>query len=139
MPYTSRAMRQYIWRMKNRRLRHGDFRQHYIDNGGMCQALLNDGAICATSEGLEYHAPLGEAQDGNGKFKYRTLLCNFCHVYVDDNAHRFTLNCQMSRLAEDIALEQSLSGGYQAWLKRFNLIDRYVPTTIPIKKDRYGE
>ena len=137
MPYKDRRIKLFRWRQNNRKRVHGNFRQTYIDNGGMCQAVLSDGAIHGTTKYLEYHAPLGE-RNGNG-FGLRTLMCAFCHVYVDDEAHHGTENVYLSRLSEDISFEIDLCGGYQAWLAKFNLIDRYQPYTVKIKKERASD
>lgn len=138
MPFANEAHRLWYNRTFNRARNHGDFRQVYIDNGGMCQALLNSGDICGSIESLEFHAPLGE-QNGNG-FKHRTILCSYCHCYVDDAAHRHACtrigrNGQYSLLSEDIAYEIALCGGFDKWLVKFNLVNRYLPTTIRINKD----
>jgi len=125
--------------MYSRQRLHGNFRQTYVDNGGMCQAVLTDGDICGNTESLELHAPLGE-HNGNG-LPLRTLLCSFCHVYVDDDAHRHScrrigVNGNFSLLAEDIAYEQYKVGDFEQWLVKYNLINRYQPTPIQIPKDR---
>lgn len=139
MVWKDKAYTRFYWRMYRRERHHPGFRQAYIDNGGMCQAILNDNDICGCIDSLELHAPNGEHND-NGVI-VRTTLCSYCHTYVDDEAHRHS--CQrigtngiFSWLAEDIAYEQYLEGGLEHWLVKFNLINRYQPTTVQINKER---
>lgn len=142
MPFKDPARRSHTKRMCRRERDHPNYRQVYIDNGGKCQALLNDDDICGSIDALELHAPMGERANGNHKqgdpkMPLRTLICTFCHPYIEDDAHKFCdSNRFMSRLAEDIAVEQAYCGGFQAWLKKYNLIDRYQPYTVKINKER---
>jgi len=111
-----------------RTMRHGSWRQTYIDCLGMCVAQVNgDEMPCGAVDSLELHETFGEnCSRSDPKFQQRILLCNLHHALLEDRGHQasFILDqYKPSRLSEDVALEMILVGGYQKWVARWGLDD----------------
>ena len=128
MPYKNAERASLVHRGATRTFRHGNWRQTYIDCGGMCIARVNSDELpCGAVDSLELHEIWGE--NGNltmGKFQQRVLLCNLHHSLLEDRGHQaaFILwQYRPSRLSDDVYLEILLSGGYQKWLAKWRLDD----------------
>lgn len=131
-------------RMRNRSRRHGkDWRQIFIDCGGMCIYPEDDGLPCGSTVNLEFHEVFMEIKNPDkqkrttraiqSKMQQRILLCPYHHniEHGKDNItggnggysiepHR---NPNKSMLAEDVDIDILLSGGYQEWLNKYNIDD----------------
>ncbi len=128
VPYNNPALRSLMSRSSMRKVRHGNWRQTYIDCMGMCIARVNgDDLPCGAVDHLELHEMWGENGDpAKGKFQQRILLCNVHHSLLEDKCHQteFILwQHNPSRLAVDVALEMLLVGGYQKWVEKWKLDD----------------
>lgn len=126
--YKNHERRRLVTRGSVRTMRHGNWRQTYIDCSGMCVARVNgDDAPCGVVDSLELHEMWGENGDpAKGKFQQRVLLCNLHHSLLEDRCHQaeFMLwQYRPSRLQEDIQLEIMLASGYDGWIKKWNLDD----------------
>lgn len=107
-------------RLANRTFRHGNWRQTFVDCGGMCIKCYN-----YNSGSLELHEPFGEDHFGWGMMQSRILLCAVCHN--EEHMGGFQdVNTKASQLAIDVDIEIELYGGYDNWIKRFGLIDRFA-------------
>ncbi len=105
-------------RMAKRKLRHGGrWRQVFIDCGGMC-------LMCYNVSSLEFHEPFGEDKLGWGVFQSRVVLCHDCHAGEPNTPDSYTVG-QPSQLAEDVAIEMIICGGYDNWVKKFGLQDTF--------------
>jgi len=129
VPYTGRDMKNRYQRTWARTCRHPGWRQVWIDNGGMC-------AKCGAVDFLELHAPFREEtredrQTGQTRLPCRELLCSYCHgeVEADGGFCRGEYNTDKhwpSMLTQDVQWEIDQAGGYDAWVKKFGLIDRFA-------------
>lgn len=116
MPLSER--RRYLNRTQKRKYKHGEnWRQIVVDCGALC-------VNCFSLESLEFHEPFGENHNSNPKFQSRVLLCSKCHSkeHGEMFARRFV---HKSHLLEDVAFEMEQCGGYNKWIKKYNLIDRF--------------
>jgi hypothetical protein len=90
-------------------------------------ANINGQQICGETWGLELHESFGENGHRNDpKFQIRYLLCSAHHAQVDDNYHQasfISLQPHPSMLSEDVSTEIQEAGGYDEWVKKFNLDD----------------
>ncbi len=124
--------RRYQLRMNGRTYDHGKgWRQVFVDCGGMCVGRLEDGMTCCESDGLEFHEPFGEDLHGWGKFQARVLMCPSCHdrepgTQCVGNPEDSRRHINTSMLAEDIDREVEQSGSWDAWIKKFNLVDKFA-------------
>lgn len=128
MPYKDPALRRLHNRGAVRTFRHGNWRQVYIDCMGMCVAKVNGGGtICGDIHYLELHETFGEnGHRSDPKFQIRILVCNFHHALIEDHGHQASFMFEQYRpsmLAEDIAREIALAGGYDKWVARWKLDD----------------
>ena len=128
LPYRILERRKLSDRGSVRTMRHGNWRQTYIDCLGICVARVNgDDMPCGAVEGLELHEPFGEnGCRSDPKFQQRILLCNLHHALLEDREHQaeFILGqYKPSRLAEDVALEIMCEGGYPKWVEKWKLDD----------------
>ena len=128
MPYKNFDRQRLVTRGSVRTRNHGNWRQTFIDCGGMYVARVNgDELPCGEKEGLEFHEIWGENGDNDiGKFQQRILLCNLHHALIEDRAHQaeFMLwQYKPSRLTDDVGLEILLAGGYQKWVAKWKLDD----------------
>ena len=114
-------VRKFQCRMAKRTYRHGkNWRQVFINCGGMC---IN----CYKTEGLEFHEPFGENHNNWLKFQSRVLLCPSCHSEEHGNIFREEARyIRRSQLSEDIDIEIMMHGGYNQWIKDFNLEDTFA-------------
>ena len=128
MPYKNLGRRKLSTRGAVRTMRHGNWRQIYIDCMGMCVAKVNgDDSPCGAVDGLELHETFGEnSHRSDPKFQQRVLLCNLHHALLEDRGHQagFILDqYRPSVLADDVELEIMVGGGYQKWVKKWGLDD----------------
>ena len=128
MPYNNAYRRTLSNRGSMRTYRHGDWRQTYIDCAGMCIAKVNgDDMPCGETDRLELHELWGENGDPTkGKFQQRVLICNLHHALIEDRGHQADLILDQyhpSVLQDDVRLEMLLAGGYDKWVKKWNLDD----------------
>lgn len=109
--------RKFQNRMAQRTFRHGNWRQTYVDCGGLC-------LICFTTDNLEFHEPFGEDKNGWGILQARILLCNLCHdkEHYGVRERRYVF---ASQLQVDVNIEVLLEGGYDNWIKNHGLMDRF--------------
>lgn len=123
-PLTSEQLKAkdyFMGRMRKRKERHGDFRQVFVDCGGMC-------VRCHSVYGLEFHEPFGEDHKEEGRMQSRLLFCTKCHQNEHPGHAKGQLRLwefKTSILAEDMDLEIFLHGGWDEWIKDFGLIDRF--------------
>ena len=110
--------RKFQLRMARRKYKHGNWRQAVVDCGGMC-------IRCWSVDNLEFHEPFGEDKLGWGIFQQRLLLCHTCHDKEHSELFGENRNIQPSLLSEDVSIEILRHGGYQQWLKDFNLKDTF--------------
>lgn len=113
-------------RRHTRKFRHGNWRQTFIDCGGMCVARHDkDSLPCGERDFLEFHETWGENHDKDKtKFTKRILLCNYHHSLIDGhNKELIKFQFKLSMLQQDINQEIESSGGYRGWVKRFQLDD----------------
>ncbi len=126
MTYKDRERKALTARGRKRTYRHGNWRQTYIDCGGMCVAQVN-GQPCGRTEQLELHDQWGENHDPEqGKFQKRFLICNRHHAHIDDRVHNTSLierQYRPSRLQEDVQLEIAIAGDYSKWVEKYHLDD----------------
>ncbi len=116
----SRERYNFQARMRKRAYRHGkNWRQVYVDCGGMCVS-------CYAVDTLEFHEPFREDKMGWGVFQSRVLLCYDCH-HEETRLQGFVnmKNTKPSQLAEDVNIEIIMEGGYDEWIERYNLVDRF--------------
>lgn len=128
MPYKNLERRKLSTRGSVRTHRHGNWRQTYINCLGMCVAAVNGDAMpCGAVDELELHETFGETgQRNDPKLQQRVLLCNLHHALLEDRGHQAALildQYKPSRLAEDVALEIMVEGGYQKWVTKWGLDD----------------
>jgi hypothetical protein len=106
--------------------RHGNWRQTYIDCGGVCTARIGE-RVCGSVDALELHEIFGENGHRNDpKFQIRILLCNKHHALVEDRTHNANLisACyRKSQLSQDVSMEIMLAGGYDKWVAKWKLDD----------------
>lgn len=115
MPYANNLFNQLKKRNYHRTRRHGNWRQTWIDCGGMCVWKECSGEVCGEVMGLEFHEAFGEDHKGDGRMQQRILLCRRHH----DMAHpQLSVNTTRpySRLNEDVQAEILLCGSYERWL-----------------------
>lgn len=115
----SNEKRKFQKRLSMRTLRHGNWRQTFVDCGGMC---LN----CYNVISLELHEPWGENKTGWAMFQFRILLCHDCHNDVHDGLFHGERYIRVSLLAEDVNIEILMEGGYDNWIKNHGLMDRFA-------------
>lgn len=127
MPYKDPELRRLSGRGSVRTVRHGNWRQTYIDCMGMCIAKVNGSGPCGEVHFLELHELFGEnGHRSDPKFQIRVLLCNYHHSLIEDRGHQaeFMLwQYRPSILAWDVSREIELAGGYEAWVAKWNLDD----------------
>ena len=115
--------------------RHGNWRQTFIDCAGMCQARMPSGEICGATDLLEFREPFGEYKnhrDGNqSKLQLRVLLCFNCHKAYHHGTAHLNERRYAPKLQEDVAYEIARAGNIKAWMKKYNLLDRYSPFVMP--------
>ena len=127
MPYRVKEQHYLVTRGNRRTQRHGNWRQTYIDCGGMCIAEIGDKAEpCGAVDFLELHEIWGENHDPDrtGKFQHRVLLCNTHHAMIEDKCHQYTFikgQYQQSVLSTDVDLEILLAGNTDKWAERYKL------------------
>lgn len=103
-------------RMYKRKLRHGEnWRQVWVDCGGMC-------IRCNSVDFLEFHEPFGESE-GWERMQSRVLLCVYCHC--QEHPNRGTERNTSKTLNDDVQIEIWMHGGYDQWIKDFNLQDTF--------------
>jgi len=114
-------------RGRNRKYRHGNWRQIVVDCGGMCVAKDKDGLPCCNVNGLEFHEPFKENKHGWLMFQQRILLCNHHHwkEHTDHFPKEENRYIHISQLNEDVSIEILLHGGYDNWIKHYNLNDTF--------------
>lgn len=121
-------------RTTQRTWRHGNWRQTYVDCGGICQGRI-DGGICGNTELLELHEHFGECKNGSeneqAKLQQRVLLCFTCHKDYHEGYAHLNERRYVSKIHEDVAFEIAVAGGYQEWIRKYGLIDRYQPYVLP--------
>ena len=125
--YKDPELRRMSHRGHMRKMRHGNWRQTYIDCMGICVAKVNGGEVCGEINHLELHECFGENGHRNDpKFQVRVLLCSQHHSLVDDHYHQASFISEQpnpSRLPEDVATEMRLAGGFDGWVKKHKLDD----------------
>lgn len=123
MPYANEDVAKLCRRNYNRTVRHGNWRQIYVDCQGMCQYSENGNDICGETRSLEFHEIFGEDKKQEGKMQQRILLCEYHHSLFE--GHDLVKNRYYpSMLSEDVSLEVLLCGGWKKWLEKYNLIER---------------
>jgi hypothetical protein len=113
-------------RASDRTRRHGNWRQVFIDCGGMCIARINGEVLpCGSHDSLELHEVWGENHNNEiGKLSQRILLCNHHHGLIGGHRERLIHNqVHSSMLFEDVMLEQTKCGGYRDWVALYELDD----------------
>ena len=100
--------------------KHGkNWRQVFVNCGGMCLK-------CFAVDTLEFHEPFGEDKLGWGILQSRVILCHDCHMGIEHqdmfNGMRYI---RPSQLSDDVAIEIMVAGGYDNWIKKFNLEDTF--------------
>jgi len=126
MPYKEPEMRRYYWRCKSRKRAHGkNWRQIYVDCDRMCQWRNEDGELCGSMDGLEFHENFGEDHNGDGRMQQRLLLCYYHHYLYHMEYGYGVNNCQpnISKLKEDVFFEIERAGSYKKWLEKYGLIE----------------
>ena len=131
-------------RMAKRATKHGkNWRQVFVDCGGMCIAKDHRGNPCCEIEGLQFHEPFGEDKLGWGIMQTRVLMCPH-HQATLEHPGLFggeeNWYIRASQVSEDVAIEMMLVGGleydtggtlvpargaYDKWIKKFNLQDTF--------------
>ena len=124
MPYKDKARQGLAQRGCIRTLRHGNWRQIYLDCGGMCSFVEADGSICGSPDKLEFHEDFGEAKNGENKLQHRRLVCHYHHEILhreDGDGIKCFYRPHPHRLQEDVAAEIAYSGSTEAWARKYNL------------------
>jgi len=119
MPYKDHEVHLAHLRDNARTRRYGNWRQIYVDCGGMCTGILEDGSVCGELEDLEFHEEFGK--DG---FKLTRLYCLQCHQKVHGESITLNPRHYRSRLQEDVQREIQECGSYEAWKSKYHLIDK---------------
>ena len=118
--------RRLAQRACDRKHNHGNWRQIWIDCGGMCIAKINGkDEPCASHDSLEFHEVWGENHNNQtGKFMHRILLCNHCHSLIGGHHAKFIkFQSHPSMLHDDVMIEQDKCGGYKNWVALYELDD----------------
>jgi len=118
MPFSDINYCQYHDRCRQRSRLHGNWRQHYVNESGICTFELDDGTLCGETNSLEFHSPFGE-HNGNG-FKYRVLRC-VDHHYINEHGQLYPTQSNASKLTSDIQNEIFIAGSFSSWLNNFGL------------------
>ncbi len=116
---------RYLYRVKDRNQRHGNWRQVYLDCEGSCQYPIEEGAPCGELETLEFHAQFGEAKDEELKLQQRVLLCNYHHWSIHGEKW-VNKRHGPSMLQADVNAEILLCGSLANWIEYYNLIERSI-------------
>jgi hypothetical protein len=113
MPYKDKEVQKRHCRSQRRKWQHGNWRQIYYDNDGMCQ-------ICGGVEHLEFHAPQREC---NGT--HRILVCYECHKHHDENyPMKIDHSYELSMLHEDVEAEMAECGGLEQWKTKCGIVEK---------------
>lgn len=124
MGYKNLYLNAVSKRGSSRKKRHGNWRQTFIDCGGMC-VFKENGDICGETEELEFHEQFGEDHNGDGKMQQRILLCKYHHDIVTDKLWKNRHQNMPTKLQLDVCVEMHLCGGYAGWIKRYKLNDTW--------------
>lgn len=128
--YKRSPLGELLWKSSKRgatrSLRHGNWRQTYVDCCGMCIARVNGSVLpCGETDTLELHEIFGENRDSLVyRFQMRVILCNHHHALVEDKAHQFSFIANRHRrsiLSDDVDLEIFRAGGVKQWAEKWNL------------------
>lgn len=104
---------------------HGkQWRQFVVDCGGMCIKKDKNGIPCGSTEYLEFHEPFGEDHLGWGTMQSRVLLC-FTHHMEEHPEIKALTRKTGNNLNADVSREITECGGYDKWIEKFGLIDRF--------------
>ncbi len=126
-PEQSVARKRFQDRMSERKHRHGNFRQVWIDCAGVCIHKDENGFVCGSTKNIEFHEPFGEDKMGWNIMQARVLECFLCHCKEHPQLNGEPLRCTSPGeiLAEDIQLEIWMHGGWEQWIKDFGLQDTF--------------
>ncbi|KKM93072.1 hypothetical protein LCGC14_1212080 [marine sediment metagenome] len=131
MPYADTSQNLRVARNYKRGVRHGkNWRQIYVDCGGMCQGRLEDESLCGSVDGLEFHELYEGINEKKIKFQpdlRRTLLCATCHG-VEHGFSNGRYRGHRSYVAEDIDYEVRACGGVAKWMAKYGLVK---PVAVP--------
>lgn len=126
---TLSAQRLQQNRMAHRSHSHGkNWRQIVIDCGGMCIYRNGSTEPCGAVDYLEFHEPFGEDHVGLGRMQSRVLVCFKHHCEIHDMDYALESgHCRKTgnNLLSDVSAEMEACGGYVAWVKKYNLVDRF--------------
>ena len=121
--------RKFQNRMAKRSYKHGkNWRQVFVDCAGMCISKDEEGMPCGHTDGLQFHEPFGEDRLGWGILQARVLLCTHHHTLEHERlfgGEGDNWFIHPSCLDEDMDIEIQLHGGYDQWIKDFNLQDTF--------------
>ncbi len=124
MPYKDPEIRGWMKRVSKRNKTHPGWRQIYIDSLGMCQYPDDKYGICGNIL-IEFHEPFGESRRNELKFQQRICLCRDHHTEMHGESYNLPMIAP-TKIHEDIDLEIYIAGGYQKWLKKFGLVDKWI-------------
>ena len=128
MPYDKSPEARRRYRGYNRDKRHEGWRQTVVDCDCKCQFRPSSNAeVCGSTENLELHEPFAECKsyDPGPRLQQRVLLCMEHHEIVHFDTHSPN-RARMNYLVEDVMVEIEDSGGYSAWLEKFDLYDELI-------------
>jgi hypothetical protein len=102
----------------------------------MCTYIKDDGFACESLDFLELHETFGEnGHRSDPKFQVRVLRCPD-HHFDEHQLMGFAFKRgKPSQLVEDVQLEVFLCGGWDKWIKKYNLIDRFGCRLYPAAVD----
>jgi len=127
-PEQFRYRKLFFNRMAKRTFKHGNWRQVWIDCGGMCIYRDIEGNICGAVDNLYFHEPFGEDHNGWGMMQSRIILCG-THHHEEHNELFGGLDenwrGKYPVLNDDVQLEIWMHGSYDQWVKDFNLQDTF--------------
>lgn len=127
-PEQRRCRKLFQNRMAKRTFIHGkNWRQVWVDCGGMCVRKGEDGIPCGSAEYLEFHEPFGEDGSGNGwgRLQSRVLFCFPCHCKEHPALSGEPWRKVGNTLNDDVQIEIWMLGGWDNWIKRFALQDTF--------------
>jgi len=134
MPYKNPERRAFVQRCDWRTRHHGNWRQIFIDCGGVCTYLDEDGNVCGAVEDLELHEIFGENHGRDDpKFQIRVLRCPYHHSLEPQHNPKSFWGQRFSLLCQDVQKDIEYCGSYDNWIRKYDLIDRWGYSMYPRK------
>ncbi len=121
MPYKDPEIRKLIHRNSARDSVHWNWRQIFIDCGGVCNYVDPETGLCGSIEQLEFHEQFGEDHKNEGRMQQRVLMCSPHHNHMHPERYHVEDNPHKSLLFEDIQADIKRLGGSEAWAKRYDV------------------